>query len=170
MKKLILLVLTVIFTATLIAQTGNQITLEDIFVNGTFRAQSIQALRSMNDGDHYTTLENGTEIAKYSYETGELVDVIFDITQIDDSPISSFLNYEFSDDETKILLTTDIQKIYRHSFEAQFYIWNSVTEELHPLSENGPQQLATFSPNGDMVAFVRDRNIFIKNLKFGSES
>ena len=30
--------------------------------------------------------------------------------------------------------------------------------------------MATFSPDGDRVAFVRDRNLFIKNLKFGSES
>ncbi|MFW5831111.1 MAG: S9 family peptidase [Prolixibacteraceae bacterium] len=170
MKKLILFVLTVISAISVIAQAENKISLEEIFVNRTFTAQTVQGLRSMNDGDHYTTLENGTKIVKYSYETGEQVDVIFDITKIEDAPVSSFLNYEFSDDENKLLLTTDIQEIYRHSFTAQYYIWNSVTEELHPLSENGAQQLATFSPNGDMVAFVRDRNLFIKNLKFGSES
>ncbi|MFW6310201.1 MAG: DPP IV N-terminal domain-containing protein, partial [Prolixibacteraceae bacterium] len=170
MKKLILFVLTVISAISVIAQAENKISLEEIFVNRTFTAQTVQGLRSMNDGDHYTTLENGTKVVKYSYETGEQVDVIFDITKIEDAPVSSFLNYEFSDDENKLLLTTDIQEIYRHSFTAQYYIWNSVTEELHPLSENGAQQLATFSPNGDMVAFVRDRNLFIKNLKFGSES
>ncbi len=124
----------------------------------------------MNDGDHYTTLEGRSKIVKYSYKTGEQAGIVFDILKVKDAPISSFLDYEFSDDETKILLTTDIQRIYRHSFTAQYYVWNSVTEELTPLSEKGAQQLATFSPDGDMVAFVRDRNMFIKNLKFGSES
>src|SRR5690606_2202884 len=93
-----------------------------------------------------------------------------DLEKIDRAPISSFSDYTFSDDETKILLTTDVKQIYRHSFTAQYYIWNSVTEELSALSEKGAQQLATFSPDGDRVAFVRSNNLFIKNLKFGSES
>ncbi len=153
------------------AQQTEKITLEDIFVKGTFRAQSVSGLNSMNDGEHYTTLENrGTKIIKYSYKTGEEVGVVFDITKIPNAPISGFMDYEFSDDETKILLTTDIKSIYRHSFTAQYYVWNSVTEEFASLSDKGAQQLATFSPDGDRVAFVRDNNLFIKNLKFGSES
>ncbi|MFW5823023.1 MAG: S9 family peptidase, partial [Tangfeifania sp.] len=152
------------------AQTGEKITLEDIFQQGTFRAESVRGLRSMKDGGHYTTLENSTRVVKNSYETGEAVETIFDITKIEDAPISSFSNYEFSEDETKILLTTDIDRIYRHSFTAQYYVWNSVTEDFYPLSENGPQQLATFSPDGERVAFVRENNLFIKNLKFGNET
>jgi dipeptidyl-peptidase 4 len=68
------------------------------------------------------------------------------------------------------LLTTDVQPIYRHSFTAINYVWNFVTEEFTPLSEKGAQQVATFSPDGDRVAFVRDNNIFIKSLKFGTEN
>jgi dipeptidyl-peptidase 4 len=125
----------------------------------------------MNDGEHYTTLESrGTRIVKYSYKTGQEVDVVFDITKIPRAPISGFQDYEFSADETKILLTTDMQQKYRHSYTAQYYVWNSVTKELTALSEKGAQQLATFSPDGDRVAFVRDNNLFIKNLRFGSES
>src|SRR5690606_7424232 len=59
---------------------------------------------------------------------------------------------------------------YRRSFTAQYYIYNLVTEDFIPLSDNGAQQLATFSPDGDRVAFVRNNNLFIKNLKFGNES
>jgi dipeptidyl-peptidase 4 len=170
MKKIGLTLLAGLLIFTLHAQTGQQITLEDIFTKGTFRAESVRGLRSMNDGEHYTTHENRTKIVKNSYKTGEVVEVLFDLEKIDRAPISSFSGYEFSDDETKILLTTDVKSIYRHSFTAQYYIWNSVTEELSALSEKGAQQLATFSPDGDRVAFVRDNNLFIKNLKFGSES
>ncbi len=168
MKQLTLLFLTVIFAVSIHAQSN--ITLEDLFIKGTFREQTVKGLRSMNDGDFYSTLENGTKIVKNSYKTGGPVEVIFDITSIPGAPISSFVGYEFSKDETKILLTTDVQHIYRHSFNAQYYVWNSVTEELTSLSEKGAQQLATFSPDGDRIAFVRDRNLFIKNMKFGSES
>ncbi len=162
--------LTFIITIAAVAQQNSQITLEDIFVDRIFTAQTVTALRSMNDGEHYTTLENNTKIVKYSYKTGKEVGVVFDITKVRDAAISSFSDYEFSEDETKILLTTNVKPIYRHSFTAAYYVWNSVTEELTELSTYGRQQGATFSPDGDRCAFVRDNNIFIKNLKFGSES
>ncbi|SHF66132.1 dipeptidyl-peptidase IV Serine peptidase. MEROPS family S09B [Mariniphaga anaerophila] len=170
MKRIGLTLLAGVMVLVLQAQTGQKITLEDIFAYSTFRSETVTGLRSMNDGEHYSTLEGRTKIVKNSYKTGEVTDVLFDITKIDRAPISSFLDYEFSEDETKILLTTDVKPIYRHSYTAQYYVWNSVTEELSALSENGAQQLATFSPDGDRVAFVRDNNLFIKNLKFGSES
>ncbi len=170
MNKLITLLLLIIFIISAQAQTTQKITLEDIFVKGTFRAQTVSGLRSMNDGEHYTTLENNSKIVKYSYKTGNEVEVIFDVTKVEDAKISSFSDYEFSDDETKIMLTTNKKKIYRHSFTADYWIWNSVTEELIQLSDKGAQQVATFSPNGTRVAYVRDNNIFLKNLKFGSTS
>ena len=171
MKKSFVIFTLLVISIFVSAQNNQKIALEDLFVKGTFRTQSVNSLSSMNDGEHYTTLDNsGTRIVKYSYRTGREVDVVFDITKIQSAPISVFQDYEFSADETKILLTTDIQPKYRHSYTAQYYVWNSVTKELTALSEKGAQQLATFSPDGDRVAFVRDNNIFIKNLRFGSES
>ncbi|WP_347841068.1 S9 family peptidase [uncultured Draconibacterium sp.] len=168
MKKLFILFVILFPIVTAQAQQTQKISLEDIFVKGTFRAQSVYGLRSMNDGIHYSTLEGRTKIVKYSYKTGDEVEVIFDIKEVKDAPITSFLNYQFSDDETKILLTTKRQSIYRHSYTAEYYVWNSVTRELSELSDKGAQKLATFSPDGNYIAYVRDNNIFIKNLKFGS--
>ncbi len=170
MNRFLALFIVCIISTTLTAQTSQKITLEDIFVKGTFRAQSVYGLRSMNDGTHYTTMENGKQIVKYSYQTGNQVEVLFDISKVEDAPISSFRSYEFSDDEKQILLTTNIKPIYRHSYTADHYIWNSVTKKFTALSDEGAEQLATFSPNGERVAYVRDNNIFIKNLRFGSTS
>ena len=69
-----------------------------------------------------------------------------------------------------ITLTTNTKSIYRHSFTADYFVWNSVTKELNALSDEGSEQLATFSPDGERVAYVRNNNIYIKNLKFGSTS
>lgn len=170
MNRLFVLILITFLSVTGFTQTAQKITLEDIFVKGTFQAKTVTGLRSMADGEHYATLENNNKIVKYSYKTGREIAVVFDVTKIKGAAISSFSDYEFSADETKILLTTDVEKIYRHSFLATYWVWNSVTEELLPLSEKGKQQVATFSPDGDRCAFVRENNIFIKNLKFGSES
>ncbi|HPF52406.1 MAG TPA: S9 family peptidase [Draconibacterium sp.] len=170
MRNLLAFILILFFSITNYAQNASKITLEDIFQKGTFRAQSVYGLRSMNDGIHYTTMEQGSKIVKYSYQTGEEVETIFDLSSVKDAPISRFSDYEFSDDETKILLTTNTKSIYRHSFTADYYVWNSVTKELIALSEEGSEQLATFSPDGERVAYVRNNNIYIKNLKFGSTS
>ena len=168
MKNLVSLLIISLFCITGFTQT-KQITLEDIFVKRTFSSKGVWGVNSMNDGIHYTTLQ-GSKIIKNSYETGEEVSVVFDLASVEDSPISRFSAYEFSDDETKILLTTNRKQIYRHSYTAEYYVWNSVTEELTPLSDKGAQMVATFSPDGNMVAFVRENNLFIKNLKFGTES
>ncbi len=170
MRRAVFLILALVFALSAQAQQAQKITLEDILVKGTFKAQTVDELRPMKDGEHYTTLENSKQIVKYSYKTGKEVSVIFDITKIKDAPVKSFSNYEFSGNETKILLTTDVRPIYRHSFTATYFVWNLVTEEFAPLSEKGAQQVATFSPDGERVAFVRNNNIFIKNLKFGTEN
>ena len=170
MNRLIFIVIAAIVLASAQAQEAKKITLEDILVKGTFRAQSVSGLRSMKDGEHYTTLENGKQIVKYSFKTGKEVAVFFDIAKVPDAPISSFSDYELSNDETKILLTTDVKRIYRHSYTATHYVWNLVTEEFTPLSEKGAQQVPTFSEDGERIAFVRDNNIFIKSLKFGTEN
>ena len=170
MRRVIFLFLTAVFALSVHGQQTQKITLDDILVKGTFNAQTVDGLRPMKDGEHYTTLENKTQIVKYSCNTGKEVAVIFDISKIKDAPVKSFSNYEFSGDETKILLTTAVQPIYRHSFTATYYVWNQVTEEFLPLSEKGAQQVATFSPDGERIAFARNNNLFIKNLKFGTEN
>ncbi|MCW0482148.1 S9 family peptidase [Gaoshiqia sediminis] len=147
-----------------------KISLEDVQAFGTFREKKVEGLRSMNDGLHYTVLEEGSRIVKYSYKEGKKIATVFDLSTVDNAPISSFSAYEFSDDETKLLLTTKVEKIYRHSFTAEYFVWNSVTQELTELSAKGRQQLATFSPDGERVAFVRKNNLFVKSLKFGTES
>ncbi|HBL77703.1 MAG: peptidase S9 [Bacteroidetes bacterium GWF2_42_66] len=169
MKHILSLVL-LTFLALGSASAQKQIELEDLFTKGTFFEKTEEGLHSMNDGLHYTTLEKDSRIIKYNYQTGKQVTVLFDLKKVENAAIRSFSKYQFSNDETKLLLTTDIQPIYRRSFTAEYYVWNSVTEELTCVSEKGRQQVATFSPDGERVAFVRDNNIFIKNLKFGTES
>ncbi len=165
-------ILTLFFAFLISLTVGAQkkITLEDLFQKGTFSQKSVTGYHPLNDGTHYTVSDRGTKIVKYSYLTGDQESVVFDLARVENAPFQYFTSYEFSDDEKKILITTQVEKIYRHSFNAIYYIWNSLTEELLPLSEKGKQQLATFSPDGERVAFVRENNLFIKNLKFGTES
>jgi dipeptidyl-peptidase-4 len=166
-RKFSLLVLFMAFACSLWAQ---QITLEDVILKGTFKPKAVQGLASMNDGLNYTTLENsGREIVKYSYRTGQKVATLLDISTLKNDSLKSITEYSFSRDESKVLLMTDRKPIYRRSFTAQYFVYNFITKELSRLSGNGTQQLATFSPDGERIAFVRNNNIFVKSLRFGTE-
>lgn len=165
MKRIALFIVSAIIAIQSIAQVEKQkITLENINRDGTFYASSIRGIVSMNDGEHYTTIEQGGKIAKYSYAKGELVEVLFDAASFDIPSLKKFSNYQLSSDESKILITTNVTPIYRRSFTAIYYIYDIPSKTVTPLSENGAQMLATFSPNGQKVAFVRENNIYIVNL------
>lgn len=147
------------------AQT-KQITLEDVWQDGTFRVQGINAIRSMKDGEHYTVLTR-TGIDKYSYKTGEKVETICTFTNPKAKkvkPMPPIESYAFSDDEQKILLSAEFEPIYRHSGVSTYYVYDVKTATMQCISKNGKQRLTTFSPDGNDVAFVRDNNIYILNL------
>ncbi|HEX7584636.1 MAG TPA: S9 family peptidase [Prolixibacteraceae bacterium] len=155
---------------SLIAFSQKKIELKDVVSSRIFMPKSITELCSMNDGLYYTTKEDSNKIVKYSYKTGDKVEVLFDLSKIENAGFSAFSDYTISNDETKILFTTNKKSIYRHSFSADYYIWNFTTKEMTPLSANGSQQIATFSPDGERIAFVRNNNLYVKSLKFGTES
>ncbi|MDE5640044.1 MAG: S9 family peptidase [Odoribacter sp.] len=160
-----------ICTFSLYCHAQNQsLSLEDFFVNGTFRSQGVYGLRSMNDGEHYTVLENeGKKITQYSYKTGKPVATLLNLDQIEGNTIQRISNYNFNHDESKILISTNVTPIYRRSYTADYYIYDFKNKEFKALSEQGGQRLATFSPDGLRIAFVRDNNLFIHDLRFGTE-
>ena len=149
-------------------EAHKEITLEDIYKKGEFSQKSVHGLRSMNDGIHYTTLEDQSRIVKYSYRSGDQVEVLFDAEKYEE--IAGFRRYTFSESENKILIATQVQPIYRRSYTAEFYVYYCEEERLQPLSENGAQRLATFSPGGDRVGFVRENDLFVKDLNKGTET
>jgi dipeptidyl-peptidase-4 len=162
----LVLLLTVSFNQALVAQAG-KITLQDIYKNYTFFPGSPDNLRSMNDGLFYTTLEDGVSIARWDFATGEKVGIIYTLSN---APITSIVDYEFSADEKRILISANKERLFRRSFKADYYIYNLETKELTALSANGKQQLATFSPDGKKVAFVRDNNLFVTDVDSKSET
>jgi len=153
-----------------VAQNGTQkISLDDVIKNYTFFPQTVYGIKSMSDGLHYTRSRDGRTIIKYDYATGKTADTLLNLSWFGEQPMSSFDDYTFSRDESKILLITAREQLYRHSFKADYYIYTFKTKELRPLSVKGKQQLATFSPDASMVAFMRDNDLFIVNLETGEE-
>ena len=170
-KYLLVSLFLVLGTISASAQEKKNFELEDLYQRGTFYAKSIRGMNSMKDGKSYASFEKG-QLNIYDYKSGKLVNTLFGITDLvldgEDLPIG-LQNYELSANEDKMLCLTDMESIYRHSFHANYYVYDFKTKTLQPLSENGKQRLATFSPDATKVAFMRDNNLFIKDLKTGEE-
>jgi dipeptidyl-peptidase-4 len=157
-----------LFAATLFnLALAQNLTLEDIWKSRKFYPKGIYGIRSMADGEHYTVLEKDS-INMYEYKTGEYVKTIASGTQMTPEGDTTHLrisDYTFSKDETKLLIPTNTKSIYRYSSESEFYIWDIASETLEALSLDGKQRLADFSPDGTKVAFVRDNNLYVKDLE-----
>ena len=153
------------------AQEKKNFELEDLYMRPTFYAKSVRGMNSMKDGKTYASFEKG-QLNIYNYKTGKLEKTLFGITDLTMHPDSlpiGLQNYELSAKEDKMLCLTDMESIYRHSFHANYYVYDFATKALQPLSKNGKQRLATFSPDATKVAFMRDNNLFIKDLETGEE-
>ena len=165
----ILTALMAIFIAQSVSAQEKMIQLEDIWASRKFSPEWVWGINSMNDGVHYSSLNYGKDnvyVTEYSYETGDSVSTIVDSKNLDGI---SFGDYSFSQDEQKVLLPTETESIYRYSSRSKYYIYDRVTKLSQELSTE-KQRLAEFSPDASKVAFVRENNIFIKDLKSNSET
>lgn len=154
---------------TAIAQQKEKLTLEEIFKKGSFNPKTVKGINWMNDGQFYSSITSSKDadfILKYDIKNGMVRDTIlngrtlpkvkFNTLQIDD--------YSFSADESKLLLATEKESIYRRSSKAFYFIYDLNTESLKKLTEGEKQSYATFSPDGSKVAYVRNNNLFYVDL------
>lgn len=166
MKKI---TFTILCAIALFVFPARAFTLEDI-TSGKFLPQDVAETYPSTDGVHYYAATNGnTRIVKCEYRTGHEVDTLFDVKTARECDLKSFDGFSLSPDEKHLLIYADSEPIYRRSFKANYYTFEIRRNLLKPLSEGGKQQVAVYSPNGRMVAFVRDNNIYIKKLDYGTE-
>src|SRR5213076_3077947 len=77
--------------------------------------------------------------------------------------------YRFSGDGSKLLLFTNSARVWRQNTKGTFYVWDLAGKRLVPVSARpGYQQFAKFSPDGRMVGFVRDNNLYVTDLATGA--
>src|SRR6266550_1879567 len=79
--------------------------------------------------------------------------------------------YRFSGDGSKLLLFTNSARVWRQNTKGTFYVWDLAGKRIVPVSARpGYQQFAKFSPDGRMVGFVRDNNLYVTDLATGAET
>ncbi|HLV53011.1 MAG TPA: DPP IV N-terminal domain-containing protein [Cryomorphaceae bacterium] len=180
MRRLLWLVVAPLFVLLGTGESTGQtkdINLGEIWKSGTFSPKYIRGLRSMSDGIHYTRMVStpeGRSIVKYAYETGSAVDTLFTSGRVSTPDGRSILvdDYSFDRTESRLLLSTSRESIYRYSSKSNYYVYDMESAKLLPITDFGlgKQQLAAFSPTTAHVAFVRDNDLYISDITEGTET
>lgn len=155
-------------------EAQKQITIDDLWSKYAFMPASAGGFNVMKDGTHYTDLEQDGDyqnIVKYDLKTGKKLAVLVkgSAVKYKDQAID-ISDYSFSPDETKLFFSIESSRIYRRSSAEKNYVYDLKSGKIEELSEGGKQMFATFSAVGNKVAFVRDNNLFIKDLNAGKET
>ena len=162
MKRISLLFVGVLGLTICFAQKS--ITLEDVWQKRTFTPKRVAGFNFMNDGKHFTRLEDD-RIRKYDITTGKHVGDILDLGEVEGEACPERLSqYTFSSDESKLLLKSESEQIYRRSSRANFHVYDRTTKTCQSIFDEGKHRYATFNSNADKVAFVYGNNMYFKNL------
>lgn len=141
---------------------NKSVNLEDIWQKYSFYPEYVWGLKSMKNGDYYTQVDrdnNVSKLNKYSYRTGRRISTIADSKKL----AIAVADYTFSEDEQKVLFATETESIYRYSSRSIFYVYDIRSRKLTKLLDD-KVMYATFSPDGSKVAFVKDNNLYLKEL------
>ncbi|MBP6447232.1 MAG: S9 family peptidase [Saprospiraceae bacterium] len=145
------------------------ITIDDIYAKFAFRTKSVPGFNFMKDGRHYSSLKDGG-IKKFDITTGSLVETMFEGKEFKDKAgySGAIGSYTFSDDESKILIESESEAIYRHSSKANCYVYDVKSKVLSRIYLHGKVVNPAFSPDGEQVGFVFNNNLYFQNLKSGN--
>jgi dipeptidyl-peptidase-4 len=155
-----------LFTLTLNAQRPKELTVKDIWGSRAFIPKRPAELTPLKDGLHYY-VQSGDSVNVFDYETGVLTSTLFTTGELILRDLKDTLkmdDFSLSKDEKKVLISAATEPLYRRSSVANYYVMDLLTKEIIPVSDKGKQRLAEISPDGTSVAFVRDNNLFIKDL------
>lgn len=161
MKKLIL-------AACLLLPLLAHADLLDDITAGKFKAQPLEETTPMSDGERYAALVDGNVYA-YSYKTGAVTDTLFDINRTGKLKIDAVDGFVLSPSDRYLLVYNHSKQIFRHSFTADYYLYDRKRGELKVLSDTMPVREPVFSPNGEYIAFVRENNLYIHKVVYGTE-
>jgi dipeptidyl-peptidase-4 len=157
---------------------SGQVTLERLFGTQDFAPEPFGAARWLADGTAYTTLEpsreqhGGSDIVRYDAATGRR-DVLVSARRLvppGDSLPLNVEDYGWSPDAQLLLIFTNSKRVWRQNTRGDYWVLELSGGRLRRLGGNAASStlmFATFSPDGDRVAYVRDNNLYVESIKDG---
>ena len=154
------------------------VTLDQIFNTDYFSPKGVGGFRWLKSGDAYskiersTTVQGGTDLVSYDAATNQRTVLLSAEKLIPKGasvplPINS---YEWSADNTQMLIYTNSKKVWRLNTRGDYWVLNLATGNLKKLGGDAkPSTLmfAKFSPDGTRVGYVRENNVYVESIADG---
>jgi dipeptidyl-peptidase 4 len=151
-----------------------KITLEDIWSKGTFAAKNATGFNVMKDGQTYAQVDVSADgvssLVQYDLRSQKKIKELVNGNDLKiENRFLDLSSYQFSPAEDKLLLYENQEYVYRRSPKAHYFVYDIESRKILPLSDKGKQMFPKFSPDGKKVAYVRDNNLFIRELASNTE-
>jgi len=172
-----LLSLCLLFVWLISWSQNEELTLEDIYKKGTFRAERFQSVRWMKDNKGYSALERNTsvgarDLVRYDAKTGERTVLISAerLIPVGATEPLSIYDYQWSADDSKMLIFTNTKRVWRYHTKGDYWVLDIKSGDLTQIGQGktaSELQFAKFSPQADRVAYVYELNLYVDDLATG---
>ena len=161
----------VLLTAALSLQAQPELTLEDIYVKGTFRARGVPQPTWMEDGRSYSAL---TEKGLVRVDAANLAETVI-------VPQAAFVpegaarplrveDYTWSEDKTKLVIYTNSRRVWRRNTRGDYWLLDVAAGTVRQLGkglEPSRMMYGKLSPAGDRFAYVYFNNLYVEDVATG---
>ena len=161
----------VLLTAALSLQAQPELTLEDIYVKGTFRARGVPQPTWMEDGRSYSAL---TEKGLVRVDAATLAETVI-------VPQAAFVpegaarplrveDYTWSEDKTKLVVYTNSRRVWRRNTRGDYWLLDVAAGTVRQLGkglEPSRMMYGKLSPAGDRFAYVYYNNLYVEDVATG---
>ena len=161
----------VLLTAALSLQAQPELTLEDIYVKGTFRARGVPQPTWMEDGRSYSAL---TEKGLVRVDAATLAETVI-------VPQAAFVpegaarplrveDYTWSEDKTKLVVYTNSRRVWRRNTRGDYWLLDVAAGTVRQLGkglEPSRMMYGKLSPAGDRFAYVYFNNLYVEDVATG---
>lgn len=165
MKRILLLAAFIIVPALTI-KAQQKIEVSNIW-NGTFRTQQLNALNTLHTKNQYIVLDFNQQkkaftIDVFDFTTLEKVQTVFN--SADFPEIKEISDYRINKTDDKILIATNSNPIYRHSFTSVYYLYDIASKTLQKISEKAIQE-PLLNTDGSKIAYGFENNLYVFDVQ-----
>ncbi len=155
------------------------LSIDRIYQGGEFGSKSYSArwMKTSPDDERstYTTLESSQDpkgykdIVRHDAKSGETETLVSasDLIPPGESEPLRIQGHQWSDDLTKLLIFTNSKRVWRNNTRGDYWVFDRSSRQLNQLGADRPAaslMFAKFSPDGQQVAYVSQRDLFVEDL------
>lgn len=132
-----------------------------------------QQLNWTKDGKTYYAIEKNQIVRKEMPDEKETVLVGKDLLKTPDNKTLLIRDFAMSEDQTKVLIYTNSQQVWRLDTEGDYWVLDLATKKLVQAGPDRPAsslRFAKLSPDAKKVAYVSEYNLYVWDINTGKET